>query len=410
MQVFDEITKSWKNSRSCFKIVLQHLPNQIIFGYVSNDKDNVRILLKNSAGVMDYYITNLNLFKGDILYSNRKGVYFSPIGFTDSDILLEQLIKGSGSFPYLLTREYEAIESFDIFKDRQTLLTEETSHPLPNYLKYTFGLEFETSQGYIPENICYRDGLIPLRDGSISGVEYSTIILKGNEGISLLHQQLETLNNYTNFNKECSLHVHLGGFPLEPKAIFNLYYVCKSIEGSLEHILPIYTFTSSRYKDNGKDYCKKLPSFESFNEMYRYFVGRNFYGSFMQAHPQDKERKRKWNVQNRYFWCNFINALCYKVNKTIEFRFLRPTYNFKKILLWLYIFNGILKYSEEYYMPSQLISLEEIINKVYPSKLAKELNMGIDRLWALSINQQNNGDNIGADTSMEDSLFNDLKI
>ena len=68
--------------------------------------------------------------------------------------------------------------------------------------------------------------------------------------------------------------------------------------------------------------------------MYRYFVGRNFYGSFMQAHPQDKERKRKWNVQNRYFWCNFINALCYKVNKTIEFRFLRPTYNFKKILVW----------------------------------------------------------------------------
>ena len=126
MQVFDEITKSWKNSRSCFKIVLQHLPNQIIFGYVSDDKDNVRILLKNSSGVMDYYITNLNLFKGDILYSNRKGVYFSPIGFTDSDILLEQLIKGSGSFPYLLTREYEAIESFDIFKDRQTLLTEET--------------------------------------------------------------------------------------------------------------------------------------------------------------------------------------------------------------------------------------------------------------------------------------------
>lgn len=410
MQVFDEITKSWKNSRSCFKIVLQHLPNQIIFGYVSNDKDNVRILLKNSAGVIDYYITNLNLFKGDILYSNKKGVYFSPIGFTDSDILLEQLIKGNGNFPYLLTREYEAIESFDIFKDKQTLLAEETSHPLSNYLKYTFGLEFETSQGYIPENICYRDGLIPLRDGSISGVEYSTIILKGNEGISLLHQQLETLNKYTNFNKECSLHVHLGGFPLEPKTIFNLYYVCKSIESSLEHILPAYTFTSSIYKDNGKDYCKKLPSFGSFNEMYRYFVGRNFYGSFMQAHPQDKERKRKWNVQNRYFWCNFINALCYKVNKTIEFRFLRPTYNFKKILLWLYIFNGILKYSEEYYMPSQLISLEEIINKVYPSKLAKELNMGIDRLWALSINQQNNGDNIGSDTSMEDSLFNDLKI
>ena len=46
--------------------------------------------------------------------------------------------------------------------------------------------------GYIPQEICYRDGLIPLRDGSISGLEYSTVILKGNKGINLLQQQVET--------------------------------------------------------------------------------------------------------------------------------------------------------------------------------------------------------------------------
>lgn len=410
MQVFDEITKSWKDSGDCDKIVLQHLPYQIIFGYTSDNKDNVKILIKNSSGSLDCYITNLNLFKGDILYSNGKGTYFSPIGFTDSEIILEQLTQGSGSFPYLLNREYEAIENFEIFKNRQILLNEEISHPLPKYLKYTFGLEFETSQGYIPENICYRDGLIPLRDGSISGVEYSTIILKGSEGISLLHQQLETLSKYTNFNKDCSLHVHLGGFPLEPKTVYNLYYVCKSIENELINILPAYTFTSGKYKSNGKDYCKRLPWFDSFNDMYNYLVSRNFYGSFTQPHPQDLERRRKWNIQNRYFWCNFINAICYKVNKTIEFRFLRPTYNFKKILLWLYIFNGVLRYSEKYYMPASEICLEKIINTVYPPKLAKEINIGIYRLKVLTINQQINGDDIGADTTMESNLFDNLQI
>ena len=111
-----------------------------------------------------------------------------------------------------------------------------------------------------------------------------------------------------------------------------------------------------------------------------------------------------------YYWCNFINALCYQVNKTIEFRFLRPTYSFKKILLWLYIFNGILRYAEEYYIPGNHVNLSIIMDMCYPSDLAKELCLGIKKLQALSINQRENGDPIGADVWMEEELFNSLKI
>ena len=46
----------------------------------------------------------------------------------------------------------------------------------------------------------------------------------------------------------------------------------------------------------------------------------------------------------------------------------------------------------------------------YPSNLAKELCLGINKLRALSINQRENGDFIGADIWMEEELFNDLKI
>lgn len=111
-----------------------------------------------------------------------------------------------------------------------------------------------------------------------------------------------------------------------------------------------------------------------------------------------------------YFWCNFINALCYDVNKTIEFRFLRPTYNFKKIILWLYIFNGILKYSQDYYNPGDTIQLEYIMNKCYPSEIFKNLIEGIDRISLLTINQQTNGDYCGAEFWRDDELFNDLSI
>ena len=181
MQVFDEITKRWVSSRNCARIVIQQLPEQVIFGYTSKPERVVRVLIASSS-VKNYFETDLNLYKGDLLYSKRRGVYFSPIHFDNDFILAEQLIKGYGDFPYILTRKYEAVENFDAFNGKQEIKDRETLYPLAKYLKYTFGLEFETSQGYVPEDVCYRDGLIPLRDGSITGPEYSTVVLKGGEG------------------------------------------------------------------------------------------------------------------------------------------------------------------------------------------------------------------------------------
>ena len=410
MQVFDEATKQWVNIRNCIKIVLEHQSNLIVFGYTSRVDKVLNVLIRNIYDYDLYLKTDLDLYKGELLFSKSKGVYFSPINWDSDSIVMEQLIKGQGSFPYVLSRKYEAVENFDIFKGKQIVKNTRTSYELAKHLDYTFGLEFETSQGYIPEDICYRDGLIPLRDGSITAPEYSTVVLKGNQGISLLHQQIETLKEYTSFNKECSLHVHLGNYPLKPDTIFNLYKVCKYLENELKSILPRFTFCSGVYKNNEKDYCKKLKNYSSFEDMYYKLVGRKFFGSFTQAHPDDRERKRKWNVVNRYYFVNFINALCYKVNKTIEFRFLRPTYNFKKILLWLYIFNGILKYAEKYYNQDCYVTLKIIMEKCYPEKLVNELCKGIQRLRVLTINQTNNGDLIGAEVWMEDELFNDLKI
>ena len=77
-----------------------------------------------------------------------------------------------------------------------------------------------------------------------------------------------------------------------------------------------------------------------------YFTGRSYFGSFVQPHPNDLTRERKWQIPQRYHMCNFVNMFCYNVNKTIEMRFLAPTYNLEKILTWLYIFNAILIYAE----------------------------------------------------------------
>jgi hypothetical protein len=107
-------------------------------------------------------------------------------------------------------------------------------------------------------------------------------------------------------------------------------------------------------------------------------VGRNFYGDFRQPHPNDLSGTRKWNIKSRYKALNFINALCYDGPKTIEYRMLRPTYNFDKVLGWLFIYGAFIKYAEQtanknttFYRSK--ITLEHIIRSVYSEELSNIL-------------------------------------
>lgn len=296
MQVIDEITRKAVDIKRCTRAVVKHTPGLLIYGYVE-DKSKLRnvafyneISFKWEPALVD------NL---DLCYSNNHGFWFSKVGVPDKILTQELCLFGHGHFPYNFDRRYEAIENFRIFENKQQVLNPTKEFTLSKYLDYSFGVEFETSGGYVPADLCFRDGLIPLRDGSISGIEYSSVILKGNSGLLLLEQEVNTLKEHTVFNKECSLHIHFGGFPLEPDKLFNLYYLCKCLELEIEKLVPKWTFQSGQYKDNGKDYCNFLKSFRNFNQMYEYLVGRKFFGDLTQPHPNDIERHRKWQVHTR---------------------------------------------------------------------------------------------------------------
>lgn len=297
MYVIDEITGDKIPQNKSTLVVVKHLQNTIIFGYVNNAEPLIRFkaLVNNNFST---FIGSETLLRDTLVFSNLRGYYISPIGISPSELVREMYQLGQGNFPYSLERRYEAIESFNMFEGKQKILNIK-NFQFSKYIKYSFGLEFETSMGYVPEDICFRDGLIPLRDGSISGIEYSTVVLKGDEGLSLLYQQIETLRKHTAFNKECALHIHFGGFALEKNTIYRIYLACKKLEDELELLVPNYTFYTAKYKDNGKDYCKKLPIFQDFETLYKYLVGELFYGSFTQAHPNDIERKAKWRIPTR---------------------------------------------------------------------------------------------------------------
>lgn len=427
MQVIDEITGNKVGYGSCRRIVTGFAENgDIIYGYTRHWREKcIRARITGKDGRReDAFILNNEELRKDIFFSNLSCTYMLRTNMPKKDYVREAFTMGQGKFPYSFDRKYEAIESFNIFENRQKILNPK-QYPLGEFLRYSFGLEFETSMGYIPEDICIRDGLIPLRDGSISGLEYSTVVLEGNGGISLLEQQLSTLKKYTTFNKECSLHIHLGGFPLEKSAIFRLYSICKGLEGEIMQYVPELTFNTAQYKASGKDYCKLLPSFSSFDDLYHGLVGRRFFGDLTQPHPADPDRHHKWNIHTRYFWLNLMNMVCYDVNKTVEFRLLRPTYNFSKITLWLYIMNAILRYAEMGSEPEPTVvssgdpifdalnrirvptgrRLMDIIKAVYPEDIAEELSVGLMKLKVLNDNQRRGGDRIGAFTELEDRLF-----
>lgn len=352
----------------------------------------------------------------ELVYNNRIG-YYEISKEAKKLAELYRIARGKGGYPYKITKYYNAefqLKNFNINRKKYTI-----KNRFPGILKYTVGIEFEASAGYLPQEECFKLGLVPLRDGSITSVEYATIVMDESK-LGLLKEQINKLAYYTEFDKECSLHMHFGGFPVESKSIMALYKVCKALEPFLIYSLPKYTFKTSMYKRTGKDYCNLLPECSTFNDLYAWASDYNarYAGSLTQSHPCDPEKQQKWNIKSRYFWLNLVNMLFYNSCKTVEFRMLRPTYNFNKIIYWLYVFNAILIYAEAYARRFKTIeqleadhlgalTLRDIFMGVYPEELAHRMYETYDIDLYITKNQTMVKDFIGKHTDFEDVMYKD---
>ena len=381
------------------------------------------------------------LFDTYIIYDNSIGYYRLKCFYTEDEQERANLIRVTGKFPYSFNKEYEAQKLMNLFKNQKICdvsYVDEVDKELSNYLTHTFGIEFETASGIIPEDRCFVDGLIPLHDGSITGNEYSTIIMDHTFGLALLKQQLIDLTKYTFFNKECALHIHMGGFPVEKLSLCILYLLCYNFESSYyEGLLPRFSFNTECYKISGKSYCKKQPKFVSFEDLYSYFAEMPFFGDLYSSHPCDPDRISKWKVVGRYYALNLINMLCYQGPKTVEFRFLRPTFNYRKIRFWIMTFNAILLYTEKLSklyknslisvttgsqntmkIASELINsqnsgfptLMTIINNIYEkdSIIAKQWHSDYEALTYVIYNQNAINDSIGENIYLENLIMKDI--
>lgn len=393
--VFDESSKSWVNPGTA------HLIRGIVYwddayaewGYFNPREEDYKVVEMPGGYETNILVRNC---KKPIYFNRARGVYTA----TEPD---NEIVFAHGGFPYTFQRYYSTRYLEEMFQSKNHI-EEKVMFKYIDELPYTFGFEFETSAGYIPEEELYRVGLIPLRDGSITGLEYSTIVLGGNKGLNTLKEQIEVLKEYTIFDKECSLHIHIGSFPLSPEILLKLnnLFAGSDIDS---YVVP-WAFLTSQYKANGKDYCMKNRPYSSFDKLYSTLVGRPFYGDLYQPHPADTSGDRKWNITTRYKALNLVNALCYNNAKTAEFRFLRPTYNFDKILIWLFVLGAFVKYASSKTLRAvKNISLKRIIQSVYSAELANLLIRALSLQKEVVQTQILVRDNYGMRVDIEDQIL-----
>lgn len=289
---------------------------------------------------------------------------------------------------------------------------------LPNY---TYGLEFETNSGVIPQWELMNGGFVPLRDGSIRGIEYVTIPYGAKDIGRAVSLACHTLDKYTKMSINESLHLHIGNLPnVNEVFIGKLYTLCCILEKEIFSMFPLYYDQTSKFKARQKDYNKPLARAlvdlnpkTTFENIGTYLSAGKKYTGFGSVHPSDPDGTHKWQIETRYHWVNFINLL-FGNNKTIEFRVHTPTKNPYKIMNWIFITSAIVEYAD--YLRSNSIdmssvknvTLETIMRKIYNREIADRLCKYIEYRKRMRKEDDLVGDYIGEREVRDDMNYFEL--
>lgn len=343
------------------------------------DKTNKEYLLWDSCKLIDNFYYKQNLKTGDYYYISK---------ILTRDIL--EISETDRKFKNSLEYDCRNVIDYYIKEYEKHSSNYNISDNIKKYSKYlndlSFGVEFETNKGMIPPKLLKKLGLIPLRDGSIEGLEYVTVPLSGENGLHALSKSCKALKTFTKNDLSCSLHYHIGNVPRTPSFILALYRLLSVLEDEIFSMFPIYkkyNFGIKR-KNYTKPFDKKLLLSldknitnknlnDNFSYLYQFFSGGQSFNSSgigenldnVKSHPSDPNGDRKWNINSRYYWVNFV-PLVFGNKKTIEFRIHTNTTDRSKVLNFLFIICSIIDYAkknEKMLLSSEYVhvSLESIL-------------------------------------------------
>jgi putative amidoligase enzyme len=246
----------------------------------------------------------------------------------------------------------------------------------------TFGIEVETSEGSIGDNLQHQLGLIVCRDGSIhGGAEFVSVPMQGAKGLQNIVNIGNTLKMKCNINTDCSYHIHIGNLPTDKAYMVALYMLVYKIQDDLLKMFPYYKTDHRGIKQ--KNYCQKLKKMgihaiqDTSKEGYNNYINQIYEKIFtflsdgavtsaewnkrLARHPVEQ----KWMRKSRYFGVNLENML-FSPRRTCEHRTHEATTNSQKMVAWLYICVAINRYAEthlkEIILDKKKIKLEDVLN------------------------------------------------
>ena len=329
----------------------------LIIGYFNNNTKYSKITDKNGKS---HWLYNVEIFNNNKEYRE----HLSTGNFYHISTLqawkFNKIEFPNKNYKYSLPYDSKGIIGNNL-KNYNENYNPEISQNIKNYAplleNLSFGLEFETTKGHIPDRVLNQYGLIPLRDGSISGIEYVTVPMEGEKGLQCTADILKELKKRTSYSdKTCSLHLHLGNIPRTKEFILAFFKVGMKIQDEMFQMFPLYK--KYNYHIKNKNYSAPLPTFEilsqldpiidsrnideNFGILYKYLsMGQDFksVGNNLEnvlSHPADPNGNQKWNVKTRYYLYNIL-PLIFGNKQTIEFRIHTPTYDVNKILPFIFM-------------------------------------------------------------------------
>lgn len=293
-------------------------------------------------------------------HGNRNVYHPYPLSYNFSD----------GS-PYIknIERKFEEIK-LDIHQ-----ITKENAWFLKGL---SFGMEFETNNGTLPQNVMEFCGLVPLKDGSlrlnggIEPYEYATVPMRGAKGLQALANSVFFLKHYCTFDTNCSLHVHIGGIRKDKINILSLYNLCYRIQNELFDMVPKYKRDPILYLgnrlpngDSRKNYAQPLPGLpqrenwkESFDDLFT--INSGGFKLCQEVHVGSKhpQGKQKWNHNFRYSAIS-LQHLLFDNGETVEFRLHPMSLSITNVANWLALCVAIIRYAET--NSHQILKMEKTI-------------------------------------------------
>lgn len=393
MKVFNYSNNTWDYDFKLVKGIVHADDKYIEYGHFIVDYNCIPIYYRHKT----LFALNPQCLHADLYYNNKYGCYTLDESNADNTI-----IESKYTFNYPIDRQYN-FSKLSIPKQPVNIIPD---FDFTKLSKFTFGLEFETSGGNIPWLYCLYNNLVPLYDGSIKGHEYVTFPLSSEE-LPIIKDHFSLLRTYTNFDKDCSLHIHFGGFPIVEEKLVNLVRFWSHFQFKLQEYIPQYSYYVQSYKSNGKAYNKPL-KIADLKKFYEKYTGNDYEAEnrFYRPNNFDEDELRKWEVHGRYYNLNIMHLLSGRDHKTVEFRFLRPTTNYSEIKWYILVFGAFLNYviniNNKCY---KKITVEKVVRFTYDKHLSDKIMEEGKKLIHLYKNCQNKDDLGGLDDRFKQKYF-----